>query len=261
MRLVQPSLFKMPGRPAPTHFLCLPLVTGTSRHQLSASLSAFSADVTNPDSFAVPEQAIRPVGTLHLTIGVMSFPKDEGLEKAVTLLKTLVPRKILASARANVSRVASTNSGQELDDTMEPPGPLSPLLPVTLKGLHSMQPSASKASVLYAPPVDTEGTLLRFCDNLRSTFQDAELIAVENRPLLLHATIMNTIYVKGRNRKGAKRQEKLTIDARGILDRYEDFVWMENIPIEKVAICRMGAKKQEDGDEAYEVEAEIDVAQ
>ncbi|KAI4859532.1 kinase A anchor protein [Hypoxylon rubiginosum] len=249
----------MPGRPAPTHFLCLPLVTEASRHQLSASLSAFSADVTSPNSFAIPEQAIRPIGTLHLTIGVMSFPKDEGLEKAVALLKTLIPRKILANVKANATTAAGTNSTQELDSMKGPSGPPPPLLSATLRGLRSMQPSASKASSLYAPPADTDGTLLRFCENLRSAFQDAGLMTVEHRPLLLHATIVNTIYVKGRNRKGAKRHEKLTVDARGILDRYDDFVWMENIPIEKIAICEMGAKKQEDGDEAYEVEAEIDV--
>ncbi|KAF3070564.1 hypothetical protein GL218_00398 [Daldinia childiae] len=236
----------MPPRPSPTHFLCLPLVTGQSRHQLSASLSAFSRDVTSTDSFAVPEQAIRPLGTLHLTIGVMSFPRDDGLDKAVALLKTLVPRKIMASINA-------AETGQE------PARPLSPLLSVTLKGLHSMQPTSSKASVLYASPVDSEGTLLRFCENLRSTFQEAGLMAEENRPLLLHATIMNTIYVKGRNRKGGKRHEKLTIDARDILDRYDDYVWMKDVPVEKIAICKMGAKKQEDGDEAYEIEAEIEL--
>ncbi|KAI1781157.1 kinase A anchor protein [Hypoxylon cercidicola] len=246
--------------PAPTHFLCLPLVTGASRRQLSASLSAFSADVTSPHSFAIPEQAIRPIGTLHLTIGVMSFPKDEGLEKAVALLKTLVPRRMLANVKANTTTSASTNSVQESDSEKALSRPLPPLLSVTLRGLHSMQPSASKASILYAPPVDTESTLLRFCENLRAAFQDAGLMATENRPLLLHATIMNTIYVRGRNRRGANRREKLTIDARGILGRYGDFVWMENIPVQKVAICKMGAKKQENGDEAYEVVAEIDVA-
>ncbi|KAI0181341.1 kinase A anchor protein [Hypoxylon sp. FL1284] len=250
----------MPARPVPTHFLCLPLVTGVSRHQLSASLSAFSADVTSPDSFAVPEQAVRPIGTLHLTIGVMSFPKDEGLERAVSLLKTLVPRKMLSDVKAGAATIAGTGLLHESESVKGLPGTLPPLLSVTLRGLHSMQPTASKASVLYTPPVDNEGTLRRFCENLRSTFQDAGLMAVENRPLLLHATIMNTIYVKGRNRKGPKRNEKLTIDARGILDRYEDFVWMESVPVEKIAICKMGAKKQEDGDEAYEVEAEIDVA-
>ncbi|KAI2634190.1 kinase A anchor protein [Hypomontagnella submonticulosa] len=233
-----------------------------SRRQLSASLSAFSADVTSQDSFAIPEQAIRPVGTLHLTIGVMSFPKDEGLEKAVALLKTLVPRKIVASIKG--AETTATASIAELapesgHTTKDPPGPQPPLLSVTLKGLHSMQKTASKASVLYAPPTDGEGVLLRFCESLRSTFQEAGLMAVEDRPLLLHATIVNTIYVKG-NRRGGKRHEKPTVDARGILDRYEDFVWMEDVPVEKIAICKMGAKKQDDGDEAYEIEAEIDLA-
>ncbi|KAI1136601.1 kinase A anchor protein [Hypoxylon sp. FL0543] len=248
----------MPPRPSPTHFLCLPLVTGVSRHQLSASLSAFRADVTSPDSFAIPEQAVRPLGTLHLTIGVMSFPKDEDLEKAVALLKTLVPRKILAKLTTAEATTATAGSAQERSNTTEEQsGPPPPLLSVTLKGLHSMQPAASRSSVLYAPPVDNDGTLLRFCEHLRATFQEAGLMAMENRPLLLHATVINTIYVKGRNR--GKRHEKLTIDARGILDRYGDFVWMEEVPVEKIAICRMGAKKQDDGDEAYEVEAEIDL--
>ncbi|KAI1487947.1 kinase A anchor protein [Biscogniauxia mediterranea] len=250
----------MPSRPPLTHFLCIPLVNATSRNQLSASLASFHADVTSPDSFGIPEQAVRPVGTLHLTLGVMSFPKNEGLEQAVSLLKTLVPRQILTAI--NVPSV-DVISGLEQQGTgmMEPSGPLSPLLTVTLRGLHSMQ-SASKASVLYASPVDSEGTLMRFCENLRSTFQEAGFIAEENRPLLLHATIVNTVYVKGRNTRGGKgkRYDKLTVDARGILERYDDFVWMQDVPMEKIAICKMGAKKRDDGEEAYEVEAEIDLA-
>jgi activating signal cointegrator complex subunit 1 len=189
---------------------------------------------------------VRPVGTLHLTLGVMSFPRNEGLEQAVALLKTIIPRQILADSAASAG----------------PPGPLSPPLSVTLKGLHTMQ-SAAKASVLYAPPLDTDGVLARFCEKLRSAFQEAGLMVEENRHLLLHATILNTIYVKGRNtsREGrGKNRERLTIDARQILDRYEDYLWMEDVPLEKIAICKMGAKKQENGDEAYEVEAEIDIA-
>ncbi|KAI0011693.1 kinase A anchor protein [Xylariaceae sp. FL0662B] len=248
----------MPPRPPPTHFLCIPLVTRASRPQLLTSLSSFKADVTSPDSFGIPEQAIRPLGTIHLTLGVMSFPKDEGLDKAVELLKTLVPRQILSSVRDAAATTVNSDSAQapdEMEGSRELP---SPLLSVTLKGLQSTQ-SASKASVLYSPPVDAEGTLLRFCEALRSRFQDAELMAEEKRPLMLHATIMNTIYVKGRNRQGKNKRDKLTIDAHGILERYDDFVWMEDVPVEKIAICRMGAKKQEDGDEAYEVEAEIDL--
>ncbi|KAI0445576.1 kinase A anchor protein [Xylaria telfairii] len=244
----------MPPRPFPTHFLCIPLVTAASRPQLSASLSSFGTDVTSPDSFGVPDGAIRPVGTIHLTLGVMSFPKNDGLQKAVTLLKTLIPQQMLLDITASTL----TKQGGE---AREPPAPLSPPLSVTLKGLHTMH-SATKASVLYAPPLDKDGVLTKFCEKLRSAFQDAGFMIEDNRPLLLHATILNTIYIKGKNtsRGGkGKSREQLTIDARQILDRYNDYLWMEDVPIEKIAICKMGAKKQEDGDEAYEVEAEIDM--
>ncbi|KAK7744729.1 hypothetical protein SLS62_010086 [Diatrype stigma] len=296
----------MPPRPPPTHFLCIPLVTGASRPQLAASIGSFKADVTSPDSGLgnIPEQAVRPVGTVHLTLGVMSFPRDEGLDQAVALLKSLVPRQILAGLVDNktniaaaaaatttaavttttaTAAVATTLAATDADPASDPvPPPSPPLLSVTLRGLHSMQP-ASKATVLYTAPVVTPdiggssaSLLLPFCERLRSAFQEAGLMAEEDRPLLLHATIVNTIYVKGRNRGGGggkRKRERLTVDARGILDRYDDFVWMENVPVEKVAICRMGAKKLgkgegdgegggdgEDEDEAYEVEAEIDLA-
>jgi activating signal cointegrator complex subunit 1 len=257
----------MPPRRAPTHFLCIPLVTASSRRQLGSSLSSFRADATSPDSFGLPEQAIRPLGTLHLTLGVMSFPKEEqdngGLENAVALLKTLAPRQILAEA--STRKVTSTG----VSSTPQPPATDGdgnsgggPLLSLTLKGLHAMQ-APSRASVLYAAPGDDEdGRLLGFCQDLRSRFLDAGLMTDDGRPLLLHATIVNTIYVKGRGggRGGGRRGDKLTVDARGILDRYGDFVWMQDVPVEKIAICRMGAKKLgDDGDEAYEVEAEIDV--
>ncbi|KAI5928020.1 kinase A anchor protein [Camillea tinctor] len=238
----------MPPRPSPTHFLCIPLANGSSRNQLSTSLASFKADVTSPDSFGIPEQAVRPVGTIHLTLGVMSFPKNEGLEQAVNLLKTLVPRQILAVINMPSAGVTSSLEQQGIE-MKEPSKPVSPLLSVTIKGLDSMQ-SASKSSVLYASPVDSEGTLMKFCEKLRSTFQEAGFIAEENRPLLLHATVVNTIYVKGGAARGAKgkRHDKLTLDARGILERYGDFVWMQDIPIEKIAICKMGAKTQDDGD-------------
>ncbi|KAI0453181.1 kinase A anchor protein [Xylaria acuta] len=240
----------MPPRPFPTHFLCIPLVTAASRRQLSASLSSFRADVTSPDSFGVPDEAIRPVGTLHLTLGVMSFPRNEGLEKAIALLKTLIPQQMLSDI------AASAPSKQGVEARGHP-------LSVTLKSLRTIRSqSAAKASMLYAPPLDKDGVLTKFCEKLRSTFREAGLMIEDSRPLLLHATILNTIYVKGGNasRGGkGKSREKLTIDARQILDRYDDYLWMEDVPIEKIAICKMGAKKQEDGDEAYEVEAEIDM--
>ena len=243
----------MPPKPSPTHFLCVPLVTPASRPQLVHSLGSFLADVSSPASFGVPEDAVRPVGTLHLTLGVFSLPRSESVERAKELLRSLKPREMLAAAQPPGMPAAAKTETKTTTTTTMPP------LTVTLRGLESMQ-APSKAAVLYAAPVDPLGTLQGFCEKLRAAFQEAELMAEESRPLLLHATILNTVYVRGR-RKNARRGERLTIDARGILDRYEDQVWMEDIAVEKIAICRMGAKKIEvDGivvDEQYVVEEEI----
>lgn len=128
---------------------------------------------------------------------------------------------------------------------------------------------ASKASVLYAPPSEPDGILRSFCQKLRKPFMDSGLMIDDGRPLLLHATIINTIYVKpsrvdgGRGGRGGRggggsRRERMTIDARDLLDRYRDYVWMEGFPITRVAICKMGAKKIEGTDDAaYEVVSEI----
>lgn len=228
----------MPPKTAPTHFLCIPL-TGT---QLSRSLASFKADVTNPMSFAVPPEAIRPLGTLHLTLGVMAL-KGDGVERAAELLRSLRLRDMLANMRKSAS---STGSSSVTDDTK---------LSVTLQGLQAMH-TPSKTSVVYAPPVDTDGVLWRFCEQIKTTFQEAGLMAEENRPLLLHATIVNTIYVKSSR---GKRRERLTIDARDMVSQYDGHVWMENMPVERLTLCRMGAKKIEGtDDEAYEVEVQVE---
>ncbi|KAF4451352.1 hypothetical protein F53441_5618 [Fusarium austroafricanum] len=219
-----------PIRAQPTHFVCIPL----AGPQLARSLAAFRTEVTNPAGFGVPPTAVRPLGTMHLTLGVMSL-KDESLEQATEVLKGLRLKEFLASAR----------TGKSTEDQLS----------ITLKGLHAMQ-KPEKTSVLYAPPVDIEGILYKFCEQIKTAFQEAELMGKQDFPLLLHATVVNTIYVKdGRG----KKREKLTIDARDLISLYDDFVWLEDMPLDKVAICRMGAKKIEGtDDEAYEVVAEVE---
>lgn len=173
------------------------------------------------------------------------------MDQAASLLASLKPREILAAIKPPVMP-GTEQSGNEANGDDD--------LVVTLRGLQSMQPAA-KASVLYAPPVDPLGRLQAFGEKVRETFVEAELMTDDKRPLLLHATILNTIYVKGRDKRGKKKWDKLTIDSRAILDRYEDEVWMENVKLDKLAICKMGAKKIEtpngEEDEEYEVAAEV----
>ena len=234
----------MPPRPSPTHFICLPLAST----QLTRSLAAFRTDVTDASSFGVPGESVRPPGTLHLTLGVMSLRPD-GLSQAIDALHSLRPRDIVSDIRTAGSHNSTNNNDSGINN-----GGLS----VTLRGLHSMT-AASKAAVLYAPPTDREGILYKFCEQLRKPFIEVGLIEDDNRPLLLHATIVNTIYVKMQG--GGRRRERLMLDATDMLGKYENFIWADDVPLKKVAICRMGAKKIEgsDGDEAYVVEAEIGI--
>jgi len=63
----------------------------------------------------------------------------------------------------------------------------------------------------------------------------------ENRPLKLHATVYNTVYA-GKDRSGRKHQ----IDATELIEVYHDFIWAKDVGIAKIAICKMGAKKEYD---------------
>ena len=269
---------KPPPRQQLTHFLCIPLATPAGRPQLVDSLATFHADVTatsvtmtsggsgGPSSAnnrntttrrgQLPPSALRPAGTLHLTLGVLCLGDGDRLQEAVTRLQSL---------------------GKGDDAT---PGPAEDKpISMALRGLHAMQPPA-RATVLYASPVDEKtgslaaagGPLLELCEHVRTVF--ADLMVPDERPLLLHATIVNTVYAKerwgagGRGGRGGNRGgggAKLTFDARELIERYDDFVWMERVPVQKVALCRMGAQTtavDDDGcvvDAAYPVEAEVSI--
>ena len=196
----------------------------------------------------IPEAAIRPIGTLHLTLGVMSLLNQERLDSAVKLLMSLDLRKLLADQS---SRSVDKREGKEPEDRSKD-------LRLTLRGLAAMH-KPSETSILYAPPVDEDRSLKPFCQKLWDIFKEAGFLVPDSRPLLLHATLVNTVYVPGpKERSGhGRRRAKLTIDARDHLETYKDFRWMSDVKLEKVAICRMGEKKLENGEVEYTVEGEV----
>lgn len=232
---------------------------------LQESLYSFRARVTRISTpelpNGIPEKAIRPLGTLHLTLGVMSLLSQERIDGSLNLLKDLKLQDLLASSSPRGLNEASNLASQsrskyettENDEDKE----VKPLL-VSLKGLESMH-TPSKTSILYSSP-SGDDRLYPFCEKLKNTFTEAGFLVDEDRLLKLHATILNTVYTGARGPGGhGKRKAKLTLDARDILDDFEDFEWMTNVRIEKVAICRMGAQKNDDGEEEYVVEGEVEL--
>ncbi|KAJ5700931.1 hypothetical protein N7493_011977 [Penicillium malachiteum] len=296
-------------RPSLTHFLCIPLVNSASIIQLETSLASFKEDYPPIPASAlpgrrdqssndhvsqplIPEGAIRPLGTLHLTLGVMSLPNKNRLEEAISFFQSLNLAELLReSERVALQKQAKSHRYRSNRTENTPEGPQeisqSSLQPLTasLESLHAI-PRAKAATVLHASPVDSTARLYPFCLMLRDKFIEAGFIVGESkekeerckkneeaskqqtntedelasprhggpdlsntsiisdpyatalprtpkvRPLLLHATILNTIYVRGRPKPAQESSHKnkrrnvlrrIEIDVRSLLDQYKDY--------------------------------------
>ena len=218
------------------------------------------------ESPLIPEKAIRPLGTLHLTLGVMSFQSRERLDAAIAFLRSLDTYGLLKQAEESVVEqsnnhlINSQNSphlANEVGNTFQGEGTAQPLV-VSIVGLQPMH-SPSSTSILYASPQDASLRLPHFCLALQVTFTEAGFLVPETRPLLLHATIVNTIYAKERSRRtadgghGKQGKGRGGFDATHVLGKFGETTWAEGVRLEKVAICEMGARKVdgEEGSEAY----------
>ncbi|KAE9375392.1 hypothetical protein N431DRAFT_436878 [Stipitochalara longipes BDJ] len=194
----------------------------------------------------------------------MSLLSQERVDSSLELLRDLDLREVLSSANAgplNSLDETSNSTGQSTSKHKTIPIDSREVKPlqITLRGLESMH-TPSKTSILYSAP-EGDDRLYPFCQKLKNIFTEAGFILEENRPLKLHATIINTVYVPGVRGKGGhgRSKAKMTLDAREILEDLEDFEWMSNVSVEKLAICKMGAQKNENGEEEYVVEGEVEM--
>ncbi|KAK6906466.1 hypothetical protein L486_07724 [Kwoniella mangroviensis CBS 10435] len=199
-------------RPSPTHFLCLPLINSLSRTQLDVSLGRLRDAAA---ALRVPGNAFRPIGTLHLTLGVMDHKEGSRLDEAIRLL-----------------------NGPEIAQTIRDMISRESRLTCNLKSLSTMR-SPSRTSVVYIHPEDPTSRLLSLCQRFQEIFISSGLIIPENRPLRLHATVINTRYV-------SKGDFPLKIDATSMVRQFKEEIWAENVALERLAICKMGADKMLD---------------
>ena len=249
------------NRPNLTHFLCIPLVNSGSRTQLQTSLRRFTHDVITTPSLGISSNDVKHVGSLHLTLGVMSLNTKEKLESAGSLLHSLDMVELIREAS-----ILDTIDATTLDEPVQTaqslpvPGPdvalreqknelQSPRLSVSLLDLQAMHAPES-TSVLFARPFDSSNRLFKVCCAIRKEFSTANLLERSQGPLLLHATIVN----KRTNRKRSNR-----FDARDVIKSYEGFEWAKDIYLERVSICRMGVEKFFEDDKIMDaVYAEVD---
>lgn len=297
-------------KPQLTHFLCLPLVNESSRPQLDIKLSTLKQELGYTGT--VPLKAVRPVGTLHLTLGVMSLSSSE-LESAKQYLQSLDVQKLLYYITAQCIAERAAENGTISENLNASAMPETEALTVDLKGLVPMQ-APHKTSILYAEPTDATQRLQPFGEKLKHDFTEEGFLIEDKRSLRLHATIVNTIYAKpkrsggragatargqgeitaakgtdgvdgtedleehddgastagstidghgevttappdpstietkvahldGKDGHGPNARSWMRFDATDLIERYKDVVWAEEVQIDRVQICKMGAKK------------------
>lgn len=286
------------NKPQLTHFLCLPLVTDTSRPQLQAGLQKFKQDLARHTN--VSEKAVRPLGSLHLTLGIMSLD-GQSLQAAKDHLESLHLHRILRDITHLAVAQDAAEDGTIAENLNAANLPETEFLSVDLEGLATMQ-EPGRTSVLYAKPVDGKGRLVPFASAIRDAFMGEGCLVEDSRALRLHATVVNTIYAKPRGREKRVKhtlkhvEHKISphyhepdpnehtthtehnqahnlpannswtrFDARSLIEEYKDFIWAQDVRIDRVQICKMGAKKVWSGgtegvgevlDERYEVVCE-----
>lgn len=249
----------------PTHFLCIPLVTSASRASLQDSIRAFRNDILRN---GISEAAVRPIGSVHLTIGVMCLPTEDSLQDACQLLEGLDISTLLNGTFEGHVAINQSIGSAELSHAEEIPTEETPLaslkasisppdtghqgpadhrvsettkpLEVSLRSLYSMRDPLN-TSILYAHPEDASGRLLPFCEKLHDVFKNAGILRNENRALKLHATVFNGQHARVRV-PGKAGKVPLSIDATALLKRWKDTSWTGSFELEKVAICRMRAE-------------------
>jgi hypothetical protein len=166
------------------------------------------------------------------------------------------------------SSLPSTIDAANSSSTTNPATSSTPPLRVSLRGLGTF-PSSKKARVFYASPHDATGRLQAFAEAVQQRFVDAGIVTKEDRALTLHATVANLKYVRAPRWQGGrggergsssryKAKERKEIDARGLVEVFETmggdvdgdektpFDWAEDVVVDRVRICKMGAVKSED---------------
>ena len=234
-----------------THFLTIPLVTPTSRPQFRDSIRCLWDDLA---AIGVPTDAIRPLSLLHLSLETpLSLTTPAHIDKAKEVLEKFFMKDSLTSG--NLSRHSSSalpTSSYDTHNSMASPS-------VSISSLFYNPDKAAKAfglsTIVYDPTHRIRNWVLR----LRPTCQAAGLspkpdyhydlqvrAAIAKRVGSYDATVRllsmpsSTKVVPCKWDPGKLMKVTQSFDARGLLERYKEHIWIENAPLERVSICKLG---------------------
>ena len=242
-----------------THFLAIPLVPPTSRSQFRDSFKCLWDDLA---AISVPNEAIRSLGLLHLHLGILlRLDTPERIAKATEILQGFSFKKTLptihnSSTSGNSSSHSSSalpNSDDDANNSMAAPC-------VSISSLFCKAAREAEALTLGTKVYDATHRVidwrLRLAQAYRAAglsprarlFRDYQMrVAMEE---FSDTTVrLVTIPRSGKVTPSKWKPGKLKnsnlppFDARSLLERYKDHVWIQNVPLERVSICKFGFRK------------------
>ena len=242
-----------------THFLAIPLVTPKSRPQVLDSFQCLWDDLA---AIGVPTNAIRSPGLLHLSLGIfLRLDSPKRMAKAREILERVSNKEALRTLHGSStpnnlirhSSMAPPTANNGINSSMAPPR-------VSICSLFTRPGMEAKAFRLSAIPSDPTHRFSNINRQLTHAYQAAGLspkARLSSDPQV-RAAIKETLGSCGAtvslvkiprldkpvpsNKYPGKlvNQSLPPFDARGLLERYKDHVWMGNAPLERVSICKIG---------------------
>ena len=193
-----------------THFVCVPLCFGDDGERLVATVRAFHRDVLSSayaaDCDIEPSIAHEP-GHAHLTLCMLKLYSDEARARAIGAMDAMG----VALKDAGV-----VGGGEPIE--------------LEVKGLDAMNSDFSAVDVLFLKvrevgPGRERGAMSAVCDAAVAAFTDAGLLSRmdANKPVKLHATVMNTrLRNRGGRNGGGDNSRRRTFDARRVMASHGD---------------------------------------
>ena len=247
-----------------THFLCLPIATPYSNPKLERRLQQFRND---PTTSKIPSGAYRPLQTLHLSIRPLSLPTADRVAAACHHLRSLDINSLLRRKSdptpGNTNGVRQTQQGGSVHAFSADSG--SPPLTITLSGIRSVRlvgrgkwPDRGTLNYhLHSSCTDSTSRLGAFWDEIQRSFDVAGFQIPGYRPFRPSdqdiITLVNTMHAESRRKiivpdhtQPGKFQEvpPPMFETKEITEKFENFVFAEDIRLEKLSLCELGLQQR-----------------
>lgn len=244
------SAFNPKRLPTPigTHFLCYPLYSPRSSLQLYNLIQKLKDDEL---SLHCPQKAFRKPKSFHLRIAPFSFRTQQNVEAASELLRNLDINRMLQNAEPTAT-TANFNNQKETatkatigeDDHEAWVPPLSVSLVGLSAGLSSEEQLHKEVHKAHFFAIDYSERLHSLSTQIVQRFISAEIENVGTYKSPYSGSIVIDAWRARQTRHsraddGAKVKWRFaSYDTRGLIEKYKDVTLAEDIPLEKLSLCK-----------------------